>query len=140
MTDKLTKEENEMIDSFYDQYLSIDHNKKIIIPPPEILIANKKTILKNGYTICNKIDRDYTLLQNFLKTETGSNITISENKEMLICNILRYPQIESLIKKFLIAYVQCPQCKYLGTILTKKIGKYFLTCNNCKASCSVTYQ
>ena len=134
----LSQIESIMLDDFYEKMLASNNKNKVTIPTPEVKVQNKKTFVANFRTLAKKLNREENLLLDFLRKEIGSDISVSENGEMIISNILRQPQIESLLKRFIVAYVQCPQCKYLGTELMKKAGKTTLTCGGCKASCSIS--
>lgn len=141
MPEKLTLsvEEEKMLFNFYDKIIESSSKTKITVPLPDVKVQNKKTFIFNFRTLCFKINREENLLLDFLKKEIGSVISISENGELVISNILRQPQIESLIKRFIITYVQCTQCKSLGTTLSKKAGKTSILCNSCKANYTVNY-
>jgi translation initiation factor 2 subunit 2 len=136
-TTNLTNKELSLLDRFYQQIILKSNKTHVTVPTPETKILNKKTFVLNFKNIIQKLNREEFLFVDFLRKEIGSDISVSDKGIMIICNIIRQPMIESLIKKFITTFVQCPQCKQLATNLVKKNGKTTLECKNCKATCTI---
>jgi translation initiation factor 2 subunit 2 len=126
-----------LLDRIYQQ---LNKNKvKMGLIRPESKIMNKKTYFTNFRQFCEKIGRDESQLFNFLKQEVTMNMSITGKGEIVMSTYVRQNQLEELIKKFIINYVQCSMCKSYNTEISKKNSISFMDCKDCFAHKSVNF-
>jgi translation initiation factor 2 subunit 2 len=129
----------------YDELLYRLHNykinenlqKKINLPQMEIKRVNKLSIFFNFDVYCEKLNRPLEHVANFFKTETGANISINGQNQLIIQNIINQTKCESIMKNYIKNFVMCKQCKGIVSSMIKKNGLTFLECNQCNAKTSM---
>lgn len=112
-------------------------SEKYTIIPPQIIFENRRTYFVNIEQMSQKLNRDSQHLINFLLSELNTQGSVDAEKRLIIKGRFNQQQIQSLLKKYIIEYVDCRQCHSKQTILHKRNRILFLDCENCTASCSV---
>lgn len=111
-----------------DKYKQIKH---ILIPVPKLVKVNiKKVVIINIIEISQSINRDIDHIINYLSNELSSNVNLDGKMQMIIDMRINNNDFENVLKKYIITYVLCNQCKGLHT---EYINKY-INCLNCKSS------
>ena len=99
--------------------------KKITIPIPKLGRENRNVIWLNVAEFCDAIKRPVTKVTKFIADETLLDVSMCPNGLRMYKTNMREKQMLSLLKKFVIEFVACKQCKSIDTSE--------IVCNNCKA-------
>ena len=97
---------------------SVEEKKRNILPLPQLIrVGTKKMLWANFNQICQIIKRSVEHLQQFLFAELGTEGSIDGNQRLIIKGRYQSKQIESLLKKYIVEYVQCHMCKKTRNII-----------------------
>jgi translation initiation factor 2 subunit 2 len=134
---------NYLIERFSDKYKDITGNSnsgkfKTIIKAPEIQSFNKKIFIQNFKDVCASINRDLQEVSSYISKELVVQTSISANGTLVIHGTYRKNQIESIVKKYVINFVQCPLCKTQDTKIEKNNRINYIICNRCHAKSSIS--
>lgn len=110
--------------------------KNHLIMPIVHRIGSKKTCWLNFKNCCKSINKEEAIVKSFVINELTSDCNIDGNGNLLIKGIYNQKNIEMILRKFIINYVQCSICKSLETISRRDIASRlsFLDCLSCKSS------
>jgi translation initiation factor 2 subunit 2 len=109
-----------------------------IVPPIIQREGTKKTAFANIIAISTKMKRPPDHVIQFLFAELGTSGSIDGNKRLVIKGRFQQKQIETVLKKYIIEYVTCKTCKSADTLLTKENRLFFVVCQSCGSSRSVS--
>jgi len=110
----------------------ISSHERFQIPPVDVLIEGKTTVLRNFEDICNTIRREpHQVLAHILK-DLGTAGTL-EGRRVVFKAKVTAPQIEDRIKGYVDAYVLCTECNRPDTRLVKEDRVLILECDACGA-------
>ena len=112
-------------------------NQKFTVKMPIVQrLGAKKTAWINFIDCAKNINREKTHLQTFINSELSTEGNIDGNGYLLIKGIYNQKNIESILRKYVSSYVQCPLCKSLDTTIEKNnvTRLSLLVCSNCKSS------
>ncbi|KAI9739734.1 MAG: hypothetical protein M1834_006453 [Cirrosporium novae-zelandiae] len=109
------------------------------IPPPQCLReGNKKTIFANIPDICRRMKRQDEHVISFLFAELGTSGSTDGSRRLVIKGRFQQKQIEAVLRRYIVEYVQCKTCRSPDTELSKGENRlYFVTCNSCGSRRSV---
>jgi len=110
--------------------------KRCKLPPPQVAFeGSKKTKWSNFDDICQLLHRAPEHVMSFLWAETGTNGALDGAHHLVIKGRFKPKQIESILRKYLSAYVTCPECQAPETELTRDpvTRVSFLECKTCTA-------
>lgn len=130
---------NKLYTHFQDDNINIIKTKNTIKLPVVHRISSKKTGWINFKECCSSISREPSNIITYLISELSTEANIDGNNVLLIRGIYNQKNIENILRKFVINFVQCNICKSLETI-NKKDGTTrinFLQCLSCKSSRSL---
>lgn len=130
----------DLCDHAYEE-LDTDGQQTFSIKPPQVTRNGaKKTAWSNYVDICSTLRRPKQHVYDYIMSELGTEGNEDKEQRLLIRGRFTQKQIESLLRRYVINYVQCTMCKSLDTKLEKDSSSrlYFLQCNNCKSSKSVS--
>jgi translation initiation factor 2 subunit 2 len=130
---------NRLYTNFQDENGQIVKTKNTIKLPIIHRFGSKKTGWVNFRDCCNSIDREPTNIINYLINELSTEANVDGNGVLLIKGIYNQKNIENVLRKFVINFVQCSICKSLETRIRKDSAKRinFLECSSCKSSRSL---
>lgn len=114
-----------------------DLHKKTNLPPIKVTKKNRLSIISNYGIYCEKICRSEEHVANYFKTETGLNVSINSQNQLVIQGILSETKCNTIMKNYIKQYVMCKQCKGIESVIIKQNGLIFLQCNNCNAKTSL---
>ena len=109
---------------------------KTIIKTPECQILNRKTFIQNFEEVCSSINRESNDVSNYIGKELQIQTSITSNGCLIIHGTYRKEQIENIVKKYVVNYVQCPLCKTQNTKIEKIDRITYIVCNKCHAQSS----
>jgi len=113
--------------------------KRYLMKPPLVnRVGTKKTAWSNFVEICQILRRDREHFLNYVLTELGTNGSIDGSYSLIIKGRFQQKQIENVIRHYITEYVACRTCKSPETILKKENRLYFLCCQSCGATRSVS--
>jgi len=115
-------------------------NKKLIVPPPQLLsLSSKKTMIVNFIDIIKIINRTIEHVQSYFIAELNTNCNVDSLNRLIIKGKYNQRHIESIFKKYMIHYVYCDSCKKYNTSLVKdQITRLsFIKCDICNSTKSV---
>jgi translation initiation factor 2 subunit 2 len=141
---KITKiyDINALIERFTTKYREINgsntNNSKTVIKALNCHTLNKKTFIKNYTEVCESINRHPDDVLKFINSELQVQSSISNDGCLGISGMYKKHQLENIIKKYVISFVQCPSCRTQNTTIEKKDRVRFLRCNKCRASVSLS--
>ena len=119
------------------QDINININQKIIVKMPIVQrLGSKKTGWTNFTDCCRSLNRELVQLQNFTLNELSTEGSIDSNNYFIFKGIYTQKNIELILRKFVVSYVQCNMCKGLETCIRKDTTTRlsFLDCLLCKSN------
>ncbi|KAH6579751.1 hypothetical protein BASA60_003133 [Batrachochytrium salamandrivorans] len=109
-----------------------------IVAPQILKEGSKKTLFANLVDFCRRMRRAPDHLVQFLFAELGTSGSIDGNQRLIIKGKFQQKQIENVLKRYIVEYVTCKTCKSAETVLTKENRLFFLQCESCGSSRSVS--
>jgi translation initiation factor 2 subunit 2 len=121
---------------FQDDNINVIKTKNTLKLPLVHRFGSKKTGWINFKECCTSIDREQTTIINYLISELSTEANLDGNGILLIKGIYNQKNIENILRKFIINFVQCSVCKSLETKNRKDSAKRltFLECLSCKST------
>jgi translation initiation factor 2 subunit 2 len=113
--------------------------KFTMIPPQVAREGSKKTVFVNFKDMCKKMHRTMEHVMSYFNAELGVPCSLDPEGKLTFKGRFTPKQIESVVRKYMIAYVQCQMCKNFDSNLVKESATRltFLECNRCGARMSV---
>ncbi|KAG2198014.1 hypothetical protein INT47_004981 [Mucor saturninus] len=118
--------------------LAGEKKKYTIVPPSIHREGNKKTIFANVTEISKRLHRPAEHVIQFLFAELGTTGSIDGGQRLIIKGRFQQKQIENVLRRYIVEYVTCKTCKSPNTIMTKDNRLYFVTCEHCGSTRSVS--
>ncbi|KAF7728579.1 hypothetical protein EC973_005805 [Apophysomyces ossiformis] len=118
--------------------LAGEKKKYTIVPPSIHREGNKKTIFANIADICRRMHRQPEHVTQYLFAELGTNGSVDGSQRLVIKGRFQQKQIENVLRRYIGEYVTCKTCKSPDTILTKDNRLYFVQCESCGSTRSVS--
>ncbi|KAL1936613.1 hypothetical protein VTP01DRAFT_747 [Rhizomucor pusillus] len=118
--------------------LAGEKKRYTIVPPSIHREGNKKTIFANVADICKRLHRQPEHVIQFLFAELGTNGSVDGAQRLVIKGRFQQKQIENVLRRYIVEYVTCKTCKCPDTILTKDNRLYFVQCESCGSTRSVS--
>ncbi|OBZ89777.1 putative eukaryotic translation initiation factor 2 subunit beta [Choanephora cucurbitarum] len=118
--------------------LAGEKKKYTIVPPSIHREGNKKTIFANVSEISKRLHRPADHVIQFLFAELGTTGSIDAAQRLIIKGRFQQKQIENVLRRYIVEYVTCKTCKSPNTIMTKDNRLYFVTCEHCGSTRSVS--
>ncbi|KAJ1976044.1 translation initiation factor eIF-2 beta subunit [Dimargaris verticillata] len=100
--------------------------------------GNKKTIFVNIADMAKRMHRQLDHLIQFLFAELGTSGSVDGSQRLVIKGRFSQAQIENVIRRYISEYVSCKTCKSYETILIKENRLFFLQCEACGSTRSVS--
>jgi len=113
--------------------------KFTMIPPQVAREGSKKTVFVNFKDMSKKMHRTMEHVMSYFNAELGVPCSLDPEGKLTFKGRFTPKQIESVVRKYMIAYVQCQMCKNFDSNLVKESATRltFLECNRCGARMSV---
>ncbi|KAI8143071.1 domain found in IF2B/IF5-domain-containing protein [Fennellomyces sp. T-0311] len=118
--------------------LAGEKKRYTIVPPQIFREGNKKTIFANVTDICKRLHRQPEHVIQFLFAELGTNGSVDGSQRLVIKGRWQQKQIENVLRRYIVEYVTCKTCKSPDTILSKDNRLYFVQCESCGSTRSVS--
>ncbi|ORZ03935.1 domain found in IF2B/IF5-domain-containing protein [Syncephalastrum racemosum] len=118
--------------------LAGEKKRYTIVPPSIHREGNRKTIFANVADICKRLHRQPEHVIQFLFAELGTNGSVDGSQRLVIKGRFQQKQIENVLRHYIVEYVTCKTCKSPDTILTKDNRLYFVQCESCGSTRSVS--
>ncbi|RCH80274.1 hypothetical protein CU097_002139 [Rhizopus azygosporus] len=118
--------------------LAGEKKKYTIVPPSIHREGNKKTIFANVSEISKRLHRPAEHVIQFLFAELGTTGSVDGAQRLIIKGRFQQKQIENVLRRYIVEYVTCKTCKSPNTIMTKDNRLYFVTCEHCGSTRSVS--
>ncbi|KAJ3324926.1 hypothetical protein HDV06_005514 [Boothiomyces sp. JEL0866] len=115
-----------------------DKKKYTIVPPQVLREGTKKTAFVNIIDIAKRMRRQPDHVIQFLFAELGTSGSIDGNQRLIIKGRFQQKQIETVLRRYIAEYIACKTCKSAETILTKENRLFFMQCESCGSSRSVS--
>ncbi|KAK9475257.1 domain found in IF2B/IF5-domain-containing protein [Dipodascopsis tothii] len=138
-------EYEELLDRFFmilrtnNPELAGQQGQRYKIPPPSVMReGNKKTIFANLKDISERMHRPYEHVMQFLFAELGTSGSVDGSARLVIKGRFQQKQLENVLRRYIMEYVTCKTCKSISTHLAKENRLYFLVCESCGSSRSVS--
>lgn len=117
----------------------VGEKKKINMVLPQVnREGSKKSSFSNIFEVCQRLNRTVEHFIQFLLSELGTTGSLDSQNALIIRGRFQQKQIEAVLKRYVQDYVQCRTCKSAETNLTKENRLYFLRCNLCGSSRTVS--
>ena len=119
----------------------LNENNKYSIPPPTIAkMGSKRVVWTNFALFCEKVGRTLDHVFQYMVAELGAECSIDGTNQLVIKGKFASKYIESLMKKYMMEYVQCTSCRSLNTTITKdSVSRLlFIRCTDCMCIRSVS--
>lgn len=98
---------------------STSHSTKFIAPKLSQTRGGRKTCIINFGELTKFINRDPSLVQQYFISELSAKCTIDSALQLVIKERLTQKNIENMLKRYIIKYVMCPDCREYNTELIK---------------------
>ncbi|KAF9113353.1 hypothetical protein BGX27_001742 [Mortierella sp. AM989] len=118
--------------------LAGEKKRYTIVPPSVMRDGNKKTVFANVADICKRMHRQPEHVIQFLFAELGTSGSIDGSQRLVIKGRFQQKQIEAVLRRYIVEYVTCKTCKSPDTLLTKENRLFFLGCEACGSTRSVS--
>ncbi|TPX30122.1 hypothetical protein SmJEL517_g06242 [Synchytrium microbalum] len=113
--------------------------KRYTIAPPQVAReGTKKTVFANVADIARRMRRTPDHLVQYLFAELGTTGSVDGQERLVIKGKFVQKQIETVLKRYIVEYVTCRNCKSADTNLSKDNRLFFLNCQSCGSSRSVS--
>lgn len=114
----------------------VKRSRFIMKPPVMIPLGTKKSCWLNSLEISEIMRRPISHLQDYFKTELGTDISTNPNGSLIIKGRYKSDKIESILKKYIRSYVICESCRSPHTIIEKdKVSKLkVMKCSECNST------
>ena len=101
--------------------LSREGGKKryTIVPPNVQREGSKRTSFANIAEICKKLRRQPEHVIQFMFAELGTSGSVDGSGRLIIKGRFQQKQIENVLRRYIVEYVNCKTCKLPDTLLTK---------------------
>jgi translation initiation factor 2 subunit 2 len=134
--------QEELIDRAVSELTKIQKKTKLSVKQPEVIFQSHRTIFKNFYDVCQSLLRNDSTeetehIRKYISNESKMSTSFDENNNLIIVGRLTSPQIQKMIGKYFLDYVQCKTCFSQSTKITKKDRLYYIKCNHCNQMNSV---
>ncbi|KAK9712695.1 translation initiation factor eIF-2 beta subunit [Basidiobolus ranarum] len=117
----------------------ISEKRRYTMVPPSIhREGSKKTLFANIGDICKRMRRQPEHVIQFLFSELGTSGSIDGSGSLIIKGRFQQKQIENVLRRYIVEYVTCKTCKSPDTILSKENRIFFLQCESCGSTRSVS--
>lgn len=118
--------------------LAGEKRKFTIVPPQVVREGSKKTAFSNIADLARRMRRPLEHLTAFILTELGTIGSSDGSQRLIIKGRFQQLQIENVLRRYIVEYVTCKTCRSPDTILTKENRLFFMQCESCGSSRSVT--
>ncbi|RUS21050.1 domain found in IF2B/IF5-domain-containing protein [Endogone sp. FLAS-F59071] len=118
--------------------LAGEKKRYTIVPPQIVRDGNKKIVFANISDICKRMHRSPEHVIQFLFAELGTSGSVDGSQRLVIKGRFQQKQIENVLRRYIVEYVTCKTCKSPDTILTKDQRLYFVQCESCGSTRSVS--
>jgi len=118
--------------------LAGEKKRYTIVPPSVHRESAKKTVFANIVDICKRMHRQPDHVIQYLFSELGTSGSIDGSSRLVIKGRFQQKQIENVLKRYIVEYVTCKTCKSADTILTKENRLFFLQCESCGSTRTVS--
>ncbi|KAJ1978529.1 translation initiation factor eIF-2 beta subunit [Dimargaris xerosporica] len=117
----------------------VGEKKRYSLMAPQVAReGNKKTIFVNIADMAKRMHRQLDHLIQFLFAELGTSGSVDGSQRLVIKGRFSQAQIENVIRRYISEYVTCKTCKSYETILIKENRLFFLQCEACGSTRSVS--
>ncbi|KAI8607114.1 domain found in IF2B/IF5-domain-containing protein, partial [Chytriomyces sp. MP71] len=117
----------------------IGEKKKYTLVPPQVMKeGTKKSIFANVVDIARRMRREPDHLIQYLFAELGTSGSIDGAQRLVMKGRFQQKHIENVLKHYIVEYVTCKTCRSGDTILTKENRLFFLQCQSCGSTKSVS--
>jgi translation initiation factor 2 subunit 2 len=118
--------------------LAGEKKKYTIVPPLIQRDGSKKTTFANVADISKRLHRPAEHVIQFLFAELGTTGSVDGAQRLTIKGRFQQKQIESVLRRYISEYVTCKTCKSPNTIMTKDSRLFFVACEICGSTRSVS--
>lgn len=118
--------------------LAGEKRKFTIVPPQINREGSKKTAFGNITDLCRRMRRPLEHVTAFILTELGTTGSSDGSQRLIIRGRYQQLQIENVLRKYIGEYVTCKTCRSPDTVLSKENRLFFLKCESCGSTRSVT--
>ncbi|KAJ3232260.1 hypothetical protein HDU81_003091 [Chytriomyces hyalinus] len=118
--------------------LTGEKKKYTLVPPQVMREGTKKSIFANVVDIARRMRREPDHLIQYLFSELGTSGSIDGSQRLVMKGRFQQKHIENVLKHYIVEYVTCKTCRSGDTILTKENRLFFLQCQSCGSTKSVS--
>lgn len=94
-------------------------------------------MIRNFAEYCDRIRREDKICMKYLLKELAAPGNVDDKGELIIQGKFSSQVINTLMERFLKAYVECSTCKSLDTVLKKEKKSWYIVCLACGAQTPV---
>jgi translation initiation factor 2 subunit 2 len=121
---------------------STENRGSIKMPVPQVnLVGKSRSAWTNFNDFVKVLNRSQEHLFQYVLGELGVEGTIGGENQFFLKSKINSKDIETILRKYIHDYVQCPNCKSVKTIIKKDQGTRLLQiyCENCKTEKTVQH-
>mmetsp|Transcript_8347 Transcript_8347/g.7474 ORF Transcript_8347/g.7474 Transcript_8347/m.7474 type:complete len:239 (-) Transcript_8347:64-780(-) len=131
---------NRVVDFLHSKDPAWSEKRRQTLKAPQLSrVGSKKTVWMNFQEICKMMHRNSDHVYQFMMAELGTEGSIDGTQRLVIRGKFVAKYIESLLRKYILEYVQCQMCRSFNTKLTRdSVSRlHFVECEDCKSTKSV---
>lgn len=110
---------------------------KKIIQAPQVVYQNKRSVVTNFGSICKTLNRDANHVMLYMMGEFGANATIDSCGQFIIRGKFKQRDIEVILRRYIVEFVACKECKCVDTTFTRINKLNFVKCSKCGSTKTV---
>ncbi|XP_044969415.1 eukaryotic translation initiation factor 2 subunit beta-like [Hordeum vulgare subsp. vulgare] len=117
--------------------LAVKRGRMVMCPPKILREGTRKTVFVNFMESCKTLRREPNHVMDFFLSEMATSGSIDGQHRLVIKGRFAPKSFESILRRYINAYVICNGCKGHDTTMTKENRLLFLRCEQCGSSRSV---
>ncbi|KAF7014029.1 unnamed protein product [Triticum aestivum] len=117
--------------------LAVNRGKMVMCPSRILREGTRKTVFVNFMESCKTLRRDPNHVMDFFLSEMATSGSIDGQHRLVIKGRFAPKSFESILRRYINAYVICNGCKGHDTTISKENRLFFLRCEQCGSSRSV---
>jgi translation initiation factor 2 subunit 2 len=127
----------ELLTRIYSKLKRQPTDKRIIQAPRMGYQGRRRSVILNFRAFYRGVNRPPNHIANYLISELSTVGSLDSQSQLILKGYYKPTVIETLLRKYIIEYVVCRQCKGIDTVMVRINRLFFVKCGDCGSSHSV---